>query len=157
LVTQGCMRDKEHGNGRRRRKECRSRGEEAERKGKGGVHADAVEGSRRDAKLPRWSVSWVRAVVPLPVLWALAERRVRSRRWRNDDRAPESGGTVARPRRGRDLKFYSECFGWCGLLLPCNSGADGTPASGRRSVLQPPATAHRRVFRLIPIGGRASD
>lgn len=47
--------------------------EGAQGKRKGGVHADAVEGSRRDAKLPRWSVSWVRAVTPLPVC-ALAER-----------------------------------------------------------------------------------
>lgn len=55
-------------------KECRSRGEEAERKGK-----DAVAGSRRDAKLPRWSVSWVGVcgcATPLPLpLWAPAGRR----------------------------------------------------------------------------------
>ena len=43
------------------RRQEREEAEPPERKGKGGVH---VEGSRRDAKLPIWSVTWVR--MPLP-------------------------------------------------------------------------------------------
>ena len=84
LVTQGwiaCMRNLETAF------QVQAR-EGGRKEGMGKKREKPVEGSTRDAKLPRIDrSSWVRAhSLPTPVCCVnQSERRVRSRRWRNDD------------------------------------------------------------------------
>jgi hypothetical protein len=103
---------------------CGGRREEAEppkEREKGGVH---VEGSRRDAKLPIWSVSW--GSHASPCMRAGGKGRLRSRRWRNDDTGRRRAGTLWALWRGRGHARGSITLGASVGVDPCNSGADRT-------------------------------